>query len=424
MSSSKKASASAIAFLPQGALPILPEEIIVLILSKLPAKSLVRFKCVSKFVCSLIVDHSFADLHRNWSLTLPSRIRILISLPTAMGHPCGGYHLYFTINYSEENQGMFYPNRLRYMNEDPKLYKKFYISSSVNGLICFCPYSLLKDSIVIHNLSTRQYISLPRSCRRVSRSESIRMQAFGLLGFDSISKRYKVLKSVLYYTKRPSRLRRWVKHYVFTLGVDESWRSWREIHSSSTYYPYTFYNNHFYSHTNVHIDGVIYFLNSYNKGEIVAFDVRSENFQAIPPPPPSTIPGLVGEGEQGHSGRSGLVEVDGRLAIVDLLNDHDHPGCYGIAIWILEESMVWKNQYLIITPIPLEKFDESSKRVLCVATNHVGEITLLVKHLVRQRSTISILFYNFRKKNWRKFDIRLPWYFQYAAMYFVLDNVF
>nr|GMD33331.1 putative F-box protein At3g52320 [Ipomoea batatas] len=277
MSSSKmKFSESALAFL--------PKEILVQILSKLPAKSLVRFKCVSKFFCSLIVDHSFADLHRNWSLTLPSRMSILISLPfdleDARFH-CSEENqgtlarFHYTINYSEENQGTLDANRLLYMDR-----------------------------------------------------------------------------------------------------------------------------------------------------EIVAFDVRAENFRAILPPPPSTIPGLV-EGPPGvGSGRSGLVEVDGRLAIVDLFisDNRDNLWRYGMAIWILEESMVWKNQYLIFIPIPFEEIDHDNKRVLFVATNHVGEIAVLVKHDI----SVSILFYNFRRQSWRKFDIsKLPMEpSMYPAMYFILDNVF
>nr|GME10818.1 putative F-box protein At3g52320 [Ipomoea batatas] len=348
MSSSKmKLSESALAFL--------PKEILVQILSKLPAKSLVRFKCVSKFFCSLIVDHSFADLHRNWSLTLPSRMSVLISLPfdleDARFH-CSEENqgtlarFHYTINYSEENQGTLDANRLLYMDRDRNL-----------------------------------------------------------LGFDSVSRRYKVLKSVQFNDHdRSYRRHVSIKHWVFTLGVDESWR---EIHSAPSYHPYTCFNNQFYFHTSVHIDGVIYFLNSLNKGEIVAFDVRAENFRAILPPPPSTIPGLV-EGPPGvGSGRSGLVEVDGRLAIVDLFisDNRDNLWRYGMAIWILEESMVWKNQYLIFIPIPFEEIDHDNKKVLFVATNHVGEIAVLVKHDI----SVSILFYNFRRQSWRKFDIsKLP----------------
>ncbi|CAI9763613.1 unnamed protein product [Fraxinus pennsylvanica] len=43
----------------------LPDEIIFEILSWLPIKSLLRFKCVSKMWCSIIQDHKFMDKHRH-----------------------------------------------------------------------------------------------------------------------------------------------------------------------------------------------------------------------------------------------------------------------------------------------------------------------------------------------------------------------
>ncbi|XP_019158827.1 PREDICTED: putative F-box protein At3g52320 [Ipomoea nil] len=289
-------------------LSFLPQEILVEIVSKLPAKSLVRFKCVSKFFYSLVIDHSFADLHRNWSLTHPSRMRILILYPVLWrDRNFTNFNWYYTINYSEENQGNLQANRLQYFDHNPNLFRKVYLSSSLNGLICFCRFSDRRDDIAIHNLSTRQRIPLPSNCHY---DGSFKMNAFGLLGFDSGSRRYKVLKSVEFTTRRPGGSEVSVKHWVFTVGVD---KSWRKIHSSPYYHPYNGFNTHFYS-TSIHIDGVIYSLNSLNKdGDIIAFDVRTENFRAIPPPPSTTM--WVGP----TKAISGLVEVEGRLAFVNNL---------------------------------------------------------------------------------------------------------
>ncbi|XP_031092218.1 F-box/kelch-repeat protein At4g19930-like [Ipomoea triloba] len=343
--------------------PFLPQEILVEILSKLPAKSLVRFKCVSKFFCSLVVDHPFADLHRNWSLTLPSRMSILIVYPILRRGTCSNW--YYKINYSEENQGKLQANRLHYFDDDD-CFREVYMSSSLNGLICFCRNS--NDDIAIHNLSTRQHILLPASCRRVRRrrSRSRMMNAIGLLGFDSVSRRYKVLKSVQFCT-HPGPGQGWhvsVKHWVFTLGVDESWR---EIHSSPYFHPYSCLNSYCAS---VYINGVIYSLNYLNNSlnkegdRIVAFDFKVENFRAIPPPP-SPLTTM----------RAGLVEVDGQLALVNLNWDEDDPG---MEIWIMEveekESMVWKKQYVIHFPIQLERWFKKTNFFL--ATNHAGEIAV------------------------------------------------
>ncbi|XP_019151938.1 PREDICTED: putative F-box protein At5g62660 [Ipomoea nil] len=408
MSSSKmtKLSASALAFLPQ--------EILVEILSKLPAKSLVRFKSVSKFFFSLLVDHPFADLHRNWSLTLPSRMSILIFFPPTRDRNTSRY---FTTNYSEENQGKLQVNHLQYIDDDGDIFGKVYLRSALNGLLCFCGSSRLGDDIAIHNLSTRRHISLPPTYPRLPRDSRMRMNVCGLLGFDPVSRRYKVLKSVQFSKNifRDGHVS--VKHWVFTLGVD---KSWREVHPSPLFNPYNCFNNDFYFHTSVHIDGIIYSLNSlnYSNYHIVAFDVRTENFLAMPLLPPNII--LV----------VGLVEVDGRLALVGL----------GMNIWTLEESMVWKKQYSICIPrlLSQEIRDEDLQREkvaneeefiwrnLFFVANQVGEIAVL---LMLKRS-VFILFYNLKTHNWRKFELcefGMPLsevMYHSTAMHFILDNIF
>nr|GMD38257.1 putative F-box protein At3g52320 [Ipomoea batatas] len=57
----------------------IPEEIVFEILSKLPAKTLVRFRCVSKLICALIADHAFGVLNRSLSLTLPDKAPLIIN---------------------------------------------------------------------------------------------------------------------------------------------------------------------------------------------------------------------------------------------------------------------------------------------------------------------------------------------------------
>nr|GMC90513.1 protein IQ-DOMAIN 1-like [Ipomoea batatas] len=102
------------------------------------------------------------------------------------------------MNYSEENQGELQANRLRYLDGDnDDRSQKLYLRSAVNGLLCFCRYSgQCGDDIEIHNLSTRRHISLPTTCPDLRRDSRTRMNVCGLLGFDSISRRYKVLMSV------------------------------------------------------------------------------------------------------------------------------------------------------------------------------------------------------------------------------------
>nr|GMC84430.1 F-box/kelch-repeat protein At3g06240-like [Ipomoea batatas] len=98
-------------------------------------------------------------------------------------------------------------------------------------------------------------------------------------------------------------------------------KSWREIHSSPSFHPYNYFESHFYFCTSVHIDGIIYSLNSLSR----RFDIvrrlglrMTENFKAMPPPPVSPR----------------LIEMDGRLAVL-----YPDLECQGFSIWTLEESM-------------------------------------------------------------------------------------
>ncbi|XP_019158824.1 PREDICTED: putative F-box protein At3g52320 [Ipomoea nil] len=192
----------------------LPEDILVEILSKLPAKSLVRFRCVSKFFCALIANHGFGVLHRSLSLTLPSRAGVLISIESRTQHSTAGPCAYYTLNFSEEEnprRGTLQANRVGYLDAKPYL-----LSSSSDGLICVS--SIANGDVAVCNVSTGQRIFLP--------TIQYKNDSALLLGYDSESKRYKVLMSVCRNIgkKIMGPLCYEHKHWVFTVGVDKSWR--------------------------------------------------------------------------------------------------------------------------------------------------------------------------------------------------------
>nr|GMD63098.1 putative F-box protein At5g62660 [Ipomoea batatas] len=109
-------------------------------------------------------------------------------------------------------------------------------------------------------------------------SSSIGKCPIAVLGFDSISERYKVFASEVFYNGEQVF---WKQHWVLTLGVDESWR---EIRSTI-----------FVGLTDaaVHIHGIIYFIPQVTEREssskmIVAMDVARERIiRFIPLPFPS-----------------------------------------------------------------------------------------------------------------------------------------
>ncbi|XP_019162028.1 PREDICTED: putative F-box protein At4g38870 [Ipomoea nil] len=299
---------------------LLPKDIIVEILSKLPAKSLVRFRCVSKLFYALIADHGFGVLHRNLSLTLPNRAGILIR-PKPLSS--GSSHSYYTINFSEENPqrpGMLQANRLGYLDAEPFL--EGCLHSSSDGLICL---SRPNGDVVVCNVSTGQRISLPT----IQFHSPYPSLSCAHLGFDSQSKRYKVLMSACMIDRGSRPIRFEYKHWVLTVGVD---KSWREINYPCSYpfYPFDDYAcSNFCYDTSVYIDGVIYFYNwltkvDYPSFHIVAFEVGSESYSLIPFPADLSSSSqyyvvFSSASEEYHflNGNFAFLQVDGgRLAIV------------------------------------------------------------------------------------------------------------
>ncbi|XP_019158823.1 PREDICTED: putative F-box protein At4g38870 [Ipomoea nil] len=256
MSASEKTTTTGVSTL---SFHLLPKDIIVEILSKLPAKSLVRFKCVSKFFCALIAaDHGFGVLHRSVSLTLPSRAGILIVIiPRTRDHTrCPP--VFYTINtFSEENRRPGKPqlqaNRVGYFHVgylDGERYGIDHLRSSSDGLVCLHRNN---RHVVVCNVSTRQRISLPRIPSKIT---------YATLGFDPESKRYKVLVSAPIVDRGLPLLGRRgkYKHWVLTVGVDISWREINNNNNCSHFF-YNYidgYNCPNYSDTSVYIDGVIY----------------------------------------------------------------------------------------------------------------------------------------------------------------------
>nr|GMD36641.1 putative F-box protein At3g52320 [Ipomoea batatas] len=369
----------------------LPQEIIMEILSKLPAKSLVRFRCVSKFFCALIAGHGFGVLNRSLSFTLPSRAGFLISIEVRPPHPAPYRRVYYTLNFSEEEnprRGILQANRVGFLDAEP-----FLLSSSSDGLICV---SKPNGDVVVCNVSTGQRIFLPR----------IQYKDYTLLlAYDSQSKRYKVLMSTQMIDQESSTRNKLTyyeyKQWVFTVGVD---RSWREINDyySFPFYPIDGINSPCNcSNTSVYIDGVIYSYNMQTKHSlfrrlhIVAFEVGCESFSVI------TLPDQVSSQSYLFFTKSALLEVGGRLAIVRVrVPDLFGEGLCYIDVWTWEKSKkCWEK---IIVTIPLEWH-----RIICYAsslrfaTNHDGEIVLLCIY----REQFFILVGNLTSGVWRKFDV-------------------
>ncbi|KAG5614124.1 hypothetical protein H5410_013948 [Solanum commersonii] len=205
----------------------IPLEIIFEIFSWLLVKSLIRYKCVSKFYSSLVSESDFVNLHHCRSMIRVGGRKYLVHQPEG----------FYTADLKEDGIGSF--TRI----EDLHTY---YRSMCVNGL--FCAWRGMQH-VVICNASTREVRFLP------SLNEYMHPN-YGLY-FYSIG-----------YTR----------NWVFTLDTDESWRETKKIDC-------------FMSQQRICLNGVIYILNYdclTSRLKIVVFDVGTETFRILTCPYNST----------------------------------------------------------------------------------------------------------------------------------------
>ncbi|XP_059277705.1 putative F-box protein At3g52320 [Lycium ferocissimum] len=221
------------------------EEIVFAILTRVPsAKSLLRFKCVSKSFCSVISQPSFPEAHHQKG----SSNHLLASLPSYLTRETFISNL--DQKNSEHKQLDF--SLFEYLNEPCFLELNYLVSLS--GLVCL--WNDYKD-VAICNPFTRQHVFLPRPIEKVHRRVTC-----CYLGFDPTTNKHEVLRGEEFSSLG-------TPHWsIFTLGMDTSWR---EIHFNANVFPMM--NNC------VHINGVIYSVDFYEL--LVAFNVGEENFSII-----------------------------------------------------------------------------------------------------------------------------------------------
>ncbi|KAL3627361.1 hypothetical protein CASFOL_028724 [Castilleja foliolosa] len=217
----------------------LPEELIAVILSKLPVKSLLQFKCVCKSWYSLIKSPNFIDIHLNNSIN----------------HNC------IQINTPFSNSYGFYN-----------------ISGPCNGLICMTKNS---DQILIINPATREFRSLfvPQN------SYHFDTVAFG---FDPNSGEYKVVMIGLHYDQRC--VSTFDEHLYWgtspryrgdreAVMYDFSTDSWRE---TGIVFPDPFN----YSQKSITLNGAFHWMpgSAYRNVPILSFRISDEVIEPIPLP--------------------------------------------------------------------------------------------------------------------------------------------
>ena len=159
----------------------LPEEVVLEILQRLPVKSLIRFRCVSKSWNSLITTSAFIKSHLTRSL--PKSSNKLIVRHCVDSPHVEHYKLIDNNNDSpsDQIQHIDFPLTSRRINH-------FLLIGSANGL-----FSLFEqDRFVLWNPSIRKFITLPKPCITVKKYGLVTCRS--AFGFDPRTNDYKVVR--------------------------------------------------------------------------------------------------------------------------------------------------------------------------------------------------------------------------------------
>ncbi|XP_009768453.1 putative F-box protein At1g60370 [Nicotiana sylvestris] len=236
------------------------EDIVFEILTWLPAKSLIRFKCISKTWNTLIGHPNLAKLHNTRSQVRPSATHLLFEL--GIGRD------YINVYPVPKNRRVILgPKFTSYLPMPrfslelamPRHYSYLRICSNhCNGVVCL--YNFRDTQVYLFNVTTREIKALPFSLNQASDPELF-------LGFDIVLGNYKLLHV---FEESNNQL---LKSRILTLGTD----SWRKIYMPSNFNKprrCIFLNGMLYST----VSPLIYFY----------FNFIKEKFEKLPGPQRST----------------------------------------------------------------------------------------------------------------------------------------
>ncbi|CAH8268385.1 unnamed protein product [Arabidopsis lyrata] len=333
----------------------IPENVLMEILPRLPAKSLMRFKCVSKLWYSLISSRYLTNIFHKSSSSTQGRRLFMSLVDKEMNYN------YALVSSSRDSVPVISPyDSVPVFDLDQYLDMRGIEGCFVNalrGLVCF----RIGTRVRICNLTTRQHVTLP-ILRPITVAKPID-NVWNYFGHDPVHDEYKVFSTVWEMSEEERVVRS--EHHVLVLGPEASWRNTQNTITPPPHRPYS---------QGISINNVLYYGAWVDKNRcvVMSFDMRSEEFTLIELP--------LEAGIVWNTSPANLMNYKGKLAVFEyssVLNSGS------MDLWVVKDAgkSQWSNKKTIDLPIFQTRSLAMSNGVLIHATNHSCEIRLSSKEI-------------------------------------------
>ncbi|KAF5934157.1 hypothetical protein HYC85_030328 [Camellia sinensis] len=298
-----------------------PDEIMVEILQRLPAKSLIKFRSVSKSWCSLITNPNFINTHLTHSLTSNTYKNSYDNLPLMIVRQCVStthtrtehYKLFIDSEDSfDEYKELEFPIKSRRLHF-------FFAIGSVKGLFCLHE----QDRYFLWNPSIRKSMAMPKPTVKTS------MHSHGF-GFDPRTNDYKLVRIADFYPTKLPNQKPTTHIEVYSLNAG----SWKMSSTGRNSYPDGItidYSGRFAAY----LEGAVHFAGKMKKSNdplILSFDLCDEVFQTMMLPD-----GVVGPRTEVWASVFG--------GLLSLLCYEDSAAYKSCSIWIMKKYGVVDSLY-------------------------------------------------------------------------------
>ncbi|XP_075643628.1 F-box/kelch-repeat protein At3g23880-like [Castanea sativa] len=306
----------------------LPEEVALEILHRLPVKSLIRFRCVSKSWNSLITSSVFINSHLTRSLSLPSNSNKLI-----VGH-CVDNPLVEHYKLIDDNNDSFDQIQNIELPLMSRRIQYFLLIGSVNGL--FSLYDE-QERYILWNPSIRKFITLPKPCITFDAHGSYIGCCRQAFGFDPRTNDYKVVR--IAFPSRINMSEEAKPPLIEVYSLNEG--CWRI--TSASFPPGIAFTD--WRQPATSLNGAVHFAAGYEykpggpcEPLVLSFDLRDEVFHVI-----SLPNGTFKWTKSVHTS-----VIGGSLSLLFYCSEHAYNRC--CAIWVMKEYGVvdsWTKQFTV-----------------------------------------------------------------------------